>query len=100
VARPNTTKKSFQEELPLLLAERGLTIRGLARDAGVHYSHLSRLMRKADYKHSPSPELLERLCDVLELPRDYFPEYREAKVLDAVRADSDLRERLYRRLRR
>jgi hypothetical protein len=31
----------------------------------------------------------------LGLPRDYFPEYREAFVIDRVRSDPRLRDELY-----
>jgi hypothetical protein len=36
----------------------------------------------------------------LGLPDDYFPEFREAFVLERIKADPKLREELYARLRR
>jgi hypothetical protein len=56
------------------------------------------VLRRAAYK-TPSADLTARVAEALDLPRDYFPEFREAVVVDAVQADPELRERLYRRLK-
>lgn len=93
------TEAPFREELPRLLQERGLSIRQLAGLAEVEPSHLSRLLRGADYRKTPSADLLRRIAVALRLPEDYFPEFREAAVIEAVRLDPQLRERIYRRLR-
>ena len=84
-------------EVPRLLAERNLTIRGLARQAGVTDSHLSRVLRGVAYK-TPSSELARRVAVALDLPQDYFPEYREAFVIERIKADAQLRDQLYRKL--
>jgi transcriptional regulator with XRE-family HTH domain len=73
--------------------------RALARQLRISDSHLSRVLRKADYK-TASPELTARAAVALGLPKDYFPEFREALVLDRVRSDPALRNELYERLRR
>jgi transcriptional regulator with XRE-family HTH domain len=88
----------FVEEVPRLLAERGMSLRALATAAHVDPGHLSRVLRRAAYK-TPSADLTARVAEALDLPRDYFPEFREAVVVDAVQADPELRERLYRRLK-
>ena len=67
----------------------------LAKKAGVNHSHLSRAKRGKDYK-SLSGELVARLGRALELPAGYFPEERETVVVERIRADSQLRDRLYR----
>jgi transcriptional regulator with XRE-family HTH domain len=85
-------------ELPRLLDERHLSIRALAREAGVTDAHLSRVLRRANYK-TPSGDLARRVAVALGLPEDYFPEYREAFVIERVRGDAELRDRLYGRLR-
>ena len=36
----------------------------------------------------------------LELPEDYFPEFREAFVIERLKRDVKLRKELYQRLRR
>jgi transcriptional regulator with XRE-family HTH domain len=90
--------RPFVEEVPRLLQERNLSLRALARKAGVADSHLSRVLRQVDYK-SPGPDLARKVALALDLPEDYFPEFREAFVLERVRCDPRLREQLYKRLR-
>ena len=89
--------RPFIEEVPHLLAERGMSLRALARAAGVDHGHLSRVLRREAYK-TPSAELTGRVAEALALPRDYFPEFREAFVVRRVQEDEALREGLYRRL--
>jgi transcriptional regulator with XRE-family HTH domain len=98
VARP-LSNRPFAEELAALLEERGLSQRALADDVGVAQSHISRLLRGADYRNTPSRELLRKIALVLDLPEDYFAEYRAASVIEAVRTNPGFRERAYRLLR-
>lgn len=91
---PSKTDQPFVEELPDLLEERGYSLRRLGREAGVDPSHLSRVLRQTGYK-TPSGELTGKVAEALGLPRDYFPEYRQAVVVERIRTDRDLRERLY-----
>jgi transcriptional regulator with XRE-family HTH domain len=93
----NQTNKPFVEELPRLLQARGLSLRALARAASVSEGHLSRVLRRAEYK-TVSGELAGRIAEALGLPKDYFPEYRERYVIEKVRADRRLRDELYERL--
>lgn len=81
-----------------MLKERNLSLRALARKTGVTDSHFSRVLRLANYK-SPSPELARKVALALDLPEDYFPEFREAFVVERIRRDPQLREQLYTRLR-
>jgi hypothetical protein len=46
-----------------------------------------------------SADLARRVAVALGLPPDYFPEFREAFVVEHIRRDADLRERLYKQLR-
>lgn len=82
-----------------MLAERGLSLRGLAVLVGVTHSHLSRAARGANGK-SIGGELAGRIAVALDLPADYFPEYREAAVVEKIHDDPSLRDRLYRQLKR
>ena len=91
------TDRAFADEVPLLLKERGLSLRALARRVGVSDSYLSRVLRRADYK-TPSPQLTQRVAKVFGLPADYFPEFREAFVIERIRSDGQLRNSLYSRL--
>ena len=88
------TDTPFVDELPRLLRERGMSLRELARRIEISDSHLSRVVRHADYK-SASPRLIGRIARELRLPVDYFPEYREAFVVERVRRDARLRDGLY-----
>lgn len=93
---PRRTSSPLADELPRLLQEKGLTLRGLARAAGVDHAHLSRLIRHRGQR--PSADLAERIAEALELPRGFFPESREAVVVEEVRRNADLRDELYDRL--
>jgi transcriptional regulator with XRE-family HTH domain len=91
------TDKPFAEELPRLLEERGLSQRKLAQLIDLNPSHLSRVLRGAD-KTRPSIDLIRRIAKALHLPPGYFPELREASVIERLKADPGLRDRLYRKL--
>jgi antitoxin HigA-1 len=86
-------------ELPALLEERGVSLRKLAQSIGVNHSYLSRVLG-AKGARPATAELAAAVARALELPDDYFPEYREAFVISRVREDPALRDRLYDRLRR
>lgn len=92
------TQEPFISEVPRLLKERRLSMRALARRADVSDAHLSRVLRQVHYK-TPSSELARRVALAFDLPEDYFPEFREAFVVQRVKQDEQLRERLYKRLR-
>jgi transcriptional regulator with XRE-family HTH domain len=93
------TDTPFIEELPRLLHDRGMSLRALAATIGISDSHLSRVLRRADYK-TPSPDLTRKVARALGLPPDYFLEFREAYVIERIRSDPKLRNDLYARLTR
>ncbi len=93
-----SSQRSFREELPRILEQRRLSLRALAVQVGVSQSHLSRIIRNAPAK-APTGELAGRIALALGLPEDYFPEFREAAIADAIRGDPLFRERVYRLLR-
>jgi plasmid maintenance system antidote protein VapI len=93
---PHTTR-AIAEELPLLLAERELSLRTLATRLGLDHGFLSRAVRGTDGKVL-TLELVSRIAAELHLAPDYFVEVREALVIERVKADSELRDRLYRTL--
>jgi hypothetical protein len=74
-----------------------MSLRALSIKIGVSDSHLSRVLRHKDYK-SAGPELARKVAAALDLPDDYFPEYREAYVIGRIKNDPGLRDRLYARL--
>ena len=88
------TDQSFADELPSLLTERGLSQRKLAQMIDLNPSHLSRVLRGAD-RSRPSAVLISRIAKALDLPAGYFPELREAAVIERLRSDPELRDGLY-----
>jgi transcriptional regulator with XRE-family HTH domain len=93
------TQKTFAEELPRLLRERGLSLRHLSELVGVSDSHLSRVVRGAEYK-TVSADLARRVASALDLGEDFFVEAREGLVIEWVKRDRRLRDRLYDELRK
>ena len=92
-----TTDRPFSEELAILLAERRLSQRKLAQLVDLNPAHLSRVIRGAD-KAKPSIDLIRRIAQALDLPDGYFPEQREAAVIEMIRRNPALRDELYARL--
>lgn len=88
------SSRPLAEELPGILAERQLSLRALAERVGVSHAHLSRAVRGANGK-VVGGDLARRVAVALDLPGDYFPEYREDVVVELVRADASLRDRIY-----
>ena len=91
---PRYTTRPFAEELPLLLAERQLSLRSLAARLGLDHGFLSRAVRGAGGK-TLTPKLVRRIAAELSIPPDYFVEVREALVIEKIRSDGELRDRLY-----
>lgn len=91
------SQEGFRELLPELLAARGMSVNALAKAVGANQSHFSRALRGAD-RQVFSVDLIRRSGKVLGLPVGYFPEEREALVIEQVRRDAALRDRLYRRI--
>ena len=91
------TSEPLSEALPKLLAERGMSVRALAAAIAVDQSYLSRVIGTSNPKQArrASAEVAALIAEALGLPLDYFPEYREAKVIEAVREDGRLRDRIY-----
>jgi transcriptional regulator with XRE-family HTH domain len=94
---PRRTNTPFIRELPRLLKEEGLSTRKFAETLGVSPSHLSRVLRRVDYK-TPSLSLMTSAAEALGLSPDYFPDVREDAVISTVKTDSDLRDCVYDRI--
>lgn len=96
--RPVSTRTRFGDELTALRLERGLSLRAVARQAGVSASYLSMVVN--GYRGlgaPPSDELVERVAQGLELdPFEAFADYRRRH---AVEEFPDAIDRLYRRRR-
>lgn len=96
--KPPLNQRPFHEVLPLLMADAGISLRELARRADATAPHISRLIRRVDYRNTPGADLLARIARVFDLEPEYFAEYREARVVEAVKKDPKLRDQLFRRL--
>lgn len=74
-----------------------MSLRGLAEAIGVNQSYLSRILSAtaSAAARPPSAKVTAAIADELDLPRDYFVEYREAVVQNAIVLDSKLRDRIY-----
>jgi transcriptional regulator with XRE-family HTH domain len=94
--RPASEDARFGELVAGLLGARGWSQRDLARAVDVDPAHICRLLRPG--ARSVSPELLVRVAEALGVPPEHFAEYREWRVVEAVRQDAALRERLFRSL--
>jgi plasmid maintenance system antidote protein VapI len=57
-------------------------------------AHISRLLKRGSGLRA-TPELLARVARALDVDPEFFAEYREWCVLEAVRRNPSLRERLY-----
>jgi transcriptional regulator with XRE-family HTH domain len=91
--------ESMGKVLRNLMAERGLSMRELARRVQVDQAHLSRIISGPEPKPA-SGRLAARVAEALDLPAEYFPEARRARVIELIDEDPDLRDRLYDRYAR
>jgi transcriptional regulator with XRE-family HTH domain len=90
--------RPFADELPLLLAERSMSLRALARAVGVGDDHLSRVLRGARDKR-PTADLTRRVAAALGLPQDYFLEARLEFVSQELSRQPAVLDRIYDQLR-
>jgi hypothetical protein len=56
--------------------------------------------RDSDAARGASAKLAAAIAEYFDLPEDYFGEYRQAVVQDAIAADPRLRDRVYDSLKR
>lgn len=96
-SRQHRTEKEFGEELRALLDQRGISLRKFAKAVGVPQPYLSRTLSG---ERPPSMKLLTGAADELGLRPDYFAEYRRQIVIEAIKADGKLRDRIYDQLRK
>jgi transcriptional regulator with XRE-family HTH domain len=74
-----------------------MSLRALAAAIGVSPSHLSRGARGAADK-TLRPQLIDAAAGVLDVPPSYFAEVREHAVIEAVKQDGALRDRIFQEL--
>lgn len=87
------TQRPFRYELPRLLTESGKgSVRAFARQAKVNSSYVARVLSG---ERMPSAKLIEAAADYFGLDADYFRESREAQVIEQIKTDPDLLDRVY-----
>lgn len=94
VPPPERTQEPFDSAWPQLFQEQSWTQRQVANELGLDPSFLSKALRGASYKRL-SPDVIAQISQLADLPADYFPEVREHAVIEAIRADDELRDQLY-----
>jgi transcriptional regulator with XRE-family HTH domain len=83
----------YRDLVPQLLAEHQMTQRKLADHIGVNRSYLTFVLQG---RRAPSRRLLEGTATAFGLPADFFREYREAIVIEEIKADPSLLDSVYR----
>lgn len=86
--------RAFGDAVADLLDERGWSQRELSAVVGVDPAHISRLLKRRSRLRA-TPQLMSRVARAFELDPEFFVEYREWCVLEAMRSNPSLRERLY-----
>lgn len=79
------------------MRERRMSQRALAARAHVDRGHLSRAFRGVNGKDF-SPQLAARLAQVLGLSADSSPALREYEVIQRIKLDPELRDRVYQQI--
>lgn len=99
MAKTTWATAPMKDVLPNLLRARGLSMRAFAPQVGISQSFLSRAMNNSHGK-TISGSHAARIATALDLPEDYFREYRAAYVREHLLDDPVALDRAYRELRR
>lgn len=86
----------FGPSIERLMADSGLTYRGLAGKTQLSAGYLNHLVH--GNRPVPSTEIVERLAVALDVEPDHFREYRLRVITDRLEEKPDLIDRLYKRL--
>ena len=94
-------KRKYSEDLfgptiERLMAETGLTYRGLAAKTGLSAGYLNHLVH--GNRPVPSKDVVARLAGALGVEPEHFREYRLRVIADRLEEMPDLVDRLYRKL--
>ncbi|MDQ3163923.1 MAG: helix-turn-helix domain-containing protein [Actinomycetota bacterium] len=94
--RKRYSEQPFGPSIERLMADTGLTYRGLAALTQLSAGYLNHLVH--GNRPVPSKEVVERLAGALDVEADHFREYRLRVITDRLEAKPDLIDRLYKRL--
>ena len=87
----------FGDTIQSLMAERGVTYRGLAAKTGLSAGYLNHLVH--GNRPVPSNEVIAALSKALRVEPEHFREYRIRVITQRLEAMPDLVDRLYKRIR-
>jgi transcriptional regulator with XRE-family HTH domain len=96
VTRRRFSEKPFGETMTALMAESGLTYRGLAASTGLSAGYLNHLVH--GNRPVPSDEVIATLAKALGVEPEHFREYRIRVITERLEEMPELVDRLYRRL--
>ena len=88
--------EDFGVTIERLMADTGLTYRGLAAKTGLSAGYLNHLVH--GNRPVPSKDVVARLADALGVEPEHFREYRLRVIADRLEEMPELVDRLYRRL--
>ena len=88
--------EEFGPTIERLMADTGLTYRGLAAKTGLSAGYLNHLVH--GNRPVPSKDVVVRLADALGVEPEHFREYRLRVIADRLEEMPELVDRLYRRL--
>jgi transcriptional regulator with XRE-family HTH domain len=94
--RPKYSDESFGVTIERLMAEAGLTYRGLAAKTQLSAGYLNHLVH--GNRPVPSRDVVERLSRALDVQPEHFREYRLRVITDRLETQPHLIDRLYKRL--
>jgi transcriptional regulator with XRE-family HTH domain len=96
--RRKFSEEPFGPTIERLMADTGITYRGLADKTGLSAGYLNHLVH--GNRPVPSNDVIERLATSLGVEPEHFREYRLRVITDRLEAMPELIDRLYRRLDR
>jgi transcriptional regulator with XRE-family HTH domain len=94
--RRKFSEESFGPTIERLMAETGVTYRGLAEKTKLSAGYLNHLVH--GNRPVPSNEVVETLAAALGVEPEHFREYRLRVITDRLEQMPELIDRLYRRL--
>jgi transcriptional regulator with XRE-family HTH domain len=94
--RRKFSEEAFGPTIERLMAEAGVTYRGLAEKSQLSAGYLNHLVH--GNRPVPSNEVVETLADALGVEPEHFREYRLRVITERLEQMPELIDRLYRRL--
>ena len=94
--RRRFSEEPFGPTIERLMAEAGITYRGLAERTGLSAGYLNHLVH--GNRPVPSNEVVQTLAAALGVEPEHFREYRLRVITERLEAMPEMIDRLYRRL--